>query len=176
MQGSASIGSSVCLRHIAFQEIHPSHVSLLAESASAVSSRFSGSDAVVFPLPFGGWPSLLGTSCSRCGYRHSLRSAYLGEVLSGVSTFRIGEVRPGGALPILRGLGVREHGGNEPCPLTHPPLSSIHGGSSMTKPQEEFTCVRPFGLSLACGSMMVGCSWAYALGFGPRRYQRRTPG
>ncbi len=88
-----------------------------------------------FPLPFGDWPSLLGMSCSRWGSRRSLRSAYLGEDLNGVFTFRIGEVRPGRALPILRGLGVHEHGGNEPCPLSHPPLSSIDGGSSITKPQ-----------------------------------------
>ena len=33
---------------------------------------------------------------------------------SGVSTFRIGEVQPGRALPILRGLGVLDYGGNEP--------------------------------------------------------------
>src|SRR3954453_6715881 len=31
----------------------------------------------------------------------------------------------------------------------------------MTKPQQEFTCVRPFGLSLACGTVMAGCSWAF---------------
>ena len=33
---------------------------------------------------------------------------------SGVSTFRISEVQPGRALPILRGLGVLDSGGNEP--------------------------------------------------------------
>src|SRR3954447_9033596 len=31
----------------------------------------------------------------------------------------------------------------------------------MTKPQQEFTCVRPFGLSLACGTVMAWCSWAF---------------
>ena len=142
------------------------------------------------PYPAGYLPVILAVSLclSAAGLRFSGRPVPAEDVslpcgrhtsvedLNGVSTFRIGEVRPGRALPILRGLGVREHGGNEPCPLTHPPLASIHGGSSMTKPQREFNCVRPFGLSLACGSVMVGCSWASALGFAPRRCQQRTPG
>jgi hypothetical protein len=46
-------------------------------------------------------------------------------------------------------------------PLTHPPPQAIHGGSSMTKPQWEFTRVRPSGFSLACGILMAGCSWAF---------------
>src|SRR6266511_689332 len=31
----------------------------------------------------------------------------------------------------------------------------------MTKPHWEFTCVRPSGLSLACGATMAGRSWAF---------------
>ncbi len=90
-----------------------------------------------------------------------MRSAFLSEDLNGVSTFRIGEVQPGRALPLLRSLGVHEQGGNAPCPLAQPPLASIHGGSSMTKPQQEFTHVRPSGFSLACGTVMAWRSWAF---------------
>jgi hypothetical protein len=37
----------------------------------------------------------------------SYEKAYLVEDHSGVATFRMGELRPGRALPILRGHGVR---------------------------------------------------------------------
>jgi hypothetical protein len=176
LQGSASIGSSVCVRHIALQEVHPSRVSLLSEWASALSSRFSTSDADGFPCAFRRLAFASRDVLFPLRISAFLAVRFPDEDLNGVATFRIGEVRPGRALPILRGLGVHEHGGNEPCSLTHPPLAPIHGGFWMTKPHREFTCVRPFGLSRACGSVMVGCSWADALGFAPRRYQRRTPG
>lgn len=94
---------------------------------------------------------------------------------NGVATFRIGEVRPGRALPLLRGLGVREHGGNEPCSSTLPPLAPIHSGSSITKPQREFTSVRPVGLALACGAVMVGRSWACSRLGAPRHHRRGAP-
>src|SRR3712207_6967594 len=71
LQQAASIGSSVCVLHIAFQEVHPSRVSLLSESASAVSSRLCSSAAAGFPLPFGGWPLLLDRKSTRLNSSHA---------------------------------------------------------------------------------------------------------
>jgi hypothetical protein len=132
-------------RHLPYPAGSPTVMLRHSLCLSATGFRFSGR-----PVPAEG----IGIPCGQLTC----------EVLNGVSTFRIGEVQPGRALPILRGLGVREHGGNEPCSLTHPPLSSIHGGSWITKPQREFTCVRPVGLSPACGSVMVRCSWTLCPG------------
>ncbi len=150
--------ASFQIRHTPYPAGYPAAMLAVSLCLSAAGVRFSGHPvpAEAFSRPYG-WPTWV-------------------QGLIGVTTFRIGEVRPGRALPILRGLGVREHGGNEPSPLTHPPPQAIHGGASMTKPPQEFTCVRPSGFSLACGATMARRSWALALGFAPRCYQRRTPG
>lgn len=101
-------------------------------------------------------------------------SAY--EDLIGRATFRLKALRPGRALPILRGLGIHRHGGNEPH-LYNPSASYYHPRRfSMTKPRQAFTRVRPSGLSLACGAVMAQRAWAFPLGCAPRHYQRRTPG
>jgi hypothetical protein len=65
--------------------VHPAHVSRL--SARATRPYPPGYD---FPWPFGGWPSLLGPSCSRCGLGPSLSSGLLAVMpdRNGVTTFR----------------------------------------------------------------------------------------
>jgi len=67
--------------------IHPAHVSRL--SARAIGPYPPGYD---FPWPFGGWHSLLGPSCSRCGlgpsFRRSSGLLARGPDRIGVATFR----------------------------------------------------------------------------------------
>jgi hypothetical protein len=63
-----------------------------------------------FPVPFGGWRSLLGSSCARCGFGPSFRrsSGLLAgwPDHNGVATFRTDELRRGRAPSLLRGRGV----------------------------------------------------------------------
>jgi hypothetical protein len=51
-----------------YRVVHPAHVSRLSAQAMRPYPPGYG-----FPLPFGGWPSLLGPSCSRCGFGPSFR-------------------------------------------------------------------------------------------------------
>ena len=80
--------------------VHLLHVSTL--SRRAILRPYPA--GYVFPLPFGGWPSLLAASYAHGGF---LRSGYcdsLSADLIGVSLFRISEVRPGWVPTIPRSL------------------------------------------------------------------------
>jgi hypothetical protein len=63
-----------------------------------------------FPLPLGGWPSLLGPSCSRCGFGPSFRrsSGLLagGQTACGLPRSAPVETRRERVPPLLRGLGA----------------------------------------------------------------------
>src|SRR5262249_42981639 len=95
---------------------HPTHVSGL--SAQAKRPYPPGYD---FPVPYGGWPSLLGSSCARCGigpsFRRSSGLLAAGPDRNGVAMFRTRETRRGRVPSVLRGLGVRGGSGGGPPPL-----------------------------------------------------------
>ena len=65
-----------------------------------------------FPVPFGGWPSLLGSSCARCGFGPSFRrsSGLLagGQTATGLPRSAPDELRRGRAPSLLRGRGVSD--------------------------------------------------------------------
>ena len=90
---------------------HLTHVSGL--SAQARGPYPPGYD---FPVPYGGWPSLLGSSCARCGVGPSFqRSSGLlagGPDRNGVTMFRTREARRGRVPSVPRGRGVRGGSGS----------------------------------------------------------------
>src|SRR5262245_8290413 len=82
--------------------VHQVHVSRF--SAWATRPYPPGYD---FPVPFGGWRSLLGPSCVRCRIGLPLRSAdWPRPDGNGVATFHIGELRWGWVPSLPRGRGV----------------------------------------------------------------------
>ena len=97
--------------------VHPAHVSRL--SARATRPYPPGYE---FPLPFGGWRSLLGPSCSRCGlgpsFRRSSGLLARGPDRIGVTTFRPDEMRRGRVPPIRRDLGAPACGGDSRRPMS----------------------------------------------------------
>jgi hypothetical protein len=122
-------------------------------------------------LPFGGRPSLVGPSCTRCGIAPSFRrsSGLLdrGPDHNGVAAFRATEKRSGRVLPVLRGLGCpRTRSGADLAAgqefiswmLTHYRRKRINHRfrrPSLTKPHQKFTCVHPSDLPLARNAWMV---------------------
>jgi hypothetical protein len=86
--------------------VHPAHVSRLSARASRPYPPGYG-----FPWPFGGWRSLLGPSCSRCGLGRPSedRPAYWpeGQTTTGLPRSAPVETRWGWVSSILRGRGVR---------------------------------------------------------------------
>src|SRR5262249_29429403 len=131
-----------------------------------------------FPLPFGGRPSLLGTSCSRWRIGPSFRFAGCPRGSpNGVSTFRTVKMRPGRgpALP-SRGAVSQEERASLPSagyqgpafPLVRSACQSL--SPTTARPQHRFTCVHPSGLPLARSSLATGSSLGVAPRFGPGDY------
>jgi hypothetical protein len=84
-------------------------------------------------------------------------------------------VQPGRALPILRGLGILDDGGNEPSSLTHPPRKP----STAVIDDEALEGVHLRSPFRSFSRLWRHDGWAllgFSLGFAPRRYQRCTPG
>ena len=136
---------------------HLTHVSGL--SAQARGPYPPGYD---FPVPYGGWPSLLGSSCARCGVGPSFRrsSGLLagGPDRNGVTMFRTREARRGRVPSVPRGRGVRGGSGSglpPVCPVIAVVANHHFRRPSMTQPQQRFTHVHPVRLSLARFPRMV---------------------
>ena len=136
---------------------HLTHVSGL--SAQARGPYPPGYD---FPVPYGGWPSLLGSSCARCGVGPSFRrsSGLLagGPDRNGVTMFRTREARRGRVPSVPRGRGVRGGSGSglpPVCPVIAVVANHHFRRPSMTQPQQRFTRVHPVRLSLARFPRMV---------------------
>jgi len=136
---------------------HPTHVSGL--SARAIRPYPPGYG---FPVPYGGWRSLLGSSSARCGvgpfFRRSSGLLAEGPDRNGVAMFRTRETRRGRVPSVLRGLGVLGGSGSGLPPLAQssPWWSTIFfRRPSVTQPQRRLTCVHPSRLSLARFLRMV---------------------
>ncbi len=136
-----------------------------------------------FPLPFGGWPSLLGPSCSRCGlgpsFRRSSGLLAQGQTASGLPRSAPVEMRRERVPPILRDLGAPAYCKESDTPLPDRRLGpgswSIYRRVShrlrrpfVTQPPRRFTRVHPSRLSLARLAWMVQA----ALGLHPPAFAR----
>src|SRR5262249_38848173 len=148
---------SVGVLQVVLWVTHQTHVSGLSAQASRPYPP-----GYEFPLPFGGWPSLLGSSCARCGVGPSFRrsSGLLAwwPDRNRVARFCTRETRRGRVPSVLRGLGVRGGSGSGPPPLARssPWLPTIpFRRPSVTQPQQRFTRVHPARLSLARFLRMV---------------------
>jgi hypothetical protein len=107
-------------------------------------------------LPFGGWRSLLGSSCSRCGvgpsFRRSSGLLALGPDRNGVTAFRIRRGAAGAGAFSTAGPGCPSAGsGQQPAPWPDIAVGCHRGSGDLpvTQPRRRFTGVRPSRLSLA---------------------------
>jgi hypothetical protein len=138
-----------------------------------------------FPWPFGGWHSLLGPSCSHCGFGPSFRrsSGLLarGQTALGLPRSAPVETRRGRVPPILRGLGApacrrwhalirrRSRSGSWP---SHRRVSHRLRRPFVTQPQRRFICIHPSRLSLTRLAWMVQAR----LGLHPSALARHVTG
>jgi hypothetical protein len=136
--------------------VHQAHVSRL--SARATRPYPPGYD---FPVPYGGWPSLLGPSYSRCGFGPSFRrsSGLLaqGPDRNGVTAFRTRRGATGAGASCTAGPGCPSARYEEDTgPWPDIAASAIGCGDlPVTQPPQRFTRVRPSRLSLARWARMT---------------------
>ena len=101
-----------------------------------------------------------------------------------VSTFRTHEIRPGrvSSLPRGRRCSTRPrdvhgrrlppHNGRPLPPQHHCPTRDVR----LTRHQQGFSVIHPFGLPLTCGPRSERAPSGFPLSFAPSRYQLRTSG
>jgi hypothetical protein len=147
-----------------------------------LSSRFP---AAFRPPAFASW-----ASCSRPGIQLTSRSTCRWASRrrppdpDGVSTFHTHETRPGRASSLprerrcshdhrdVRGRRLPPHNGRPLPPRQCAPTRDV----KLTRHQQEFSVIRPFGLPLTCNTRSDRTSLGFPLSFAPGRYQPRTSG
>jgi hypothetical protein len=153
----------------------------------AASGWRTGTNAPAFPLPFGHRHSLLGrpvpaTESSSPHGRPADDAQAAPPDLGGVYTFHTHETRPGRASSLprgrrcsydhrdVRGRRLPPHNDQPLPPRYCPPTRDV----MMTRHQQGFTVISPFGLPLTCDTRSEQAPLDFPLSFAPSRYRPRT--